>query len=106
MSPQEAARRLLGNSCLRDQPGSGRRRTSPSRFRASMEPHALHSWLEQAASTIVAAEPYFTASRHLEPGPARGLRAELVQQTRQRPVVHDYNLPDNASTPESSAARQ
>src|SRR5690606_26648065 len=42
----------------------------------------------------------------LEPGPALDLGAELVQQTWQRPVVHDYNLPDSASTPESSAARQ
>src|SRR5690606_15726655 len=39
-------------------------------------------------------------------GSAIGLGAELVQQTWQRPVVHDYNLPDSASTPESSAARQ
>src|SRR5690606_3882676 len=42
----------------------------------------------------------------LEPSPTRGFRAELVQQTWQRPVVHDYNLPDSASTPESGAARQ
>src|SRR5690606_13650620 len=42
----------------------------------------------------------------LEPSPTRGFRAELVQQTWQRPVVHDYNPPDTASTPESGAARQ
>src|SRR5690606_1069146 len=42
----------------------------------------------------------------LEPGSALGLGAEPVQQTWQRPVVHDYNLPDSASAPESSAARQ
>src|SRR5690606_33700099 len=42
----------------------------------------------------------------LEPSPTRGFRTELVQQTWQRPVVHDYNLPDSASIPESSAARQ
>src|SRR5690606_2547132 len=42
----------------------------------------------------------------LEPSPTRGFRAELVQQTWQRPIVHDHNLPDSASIPESSAARQ
>src|SRR5690606_4153696 len=42
----------------------------------------------------------------LEPSPTRGFRAELVQQTWQRPVVHDCNLPNSVSTPESSAARQ
>src|SRR5690606_19001553 len=42
----------------------------------------------------------------LEPGPTRGFRAELVQQTWQCPIVHDHNLPDTASTPESGAARQ
>src|SRR5690606_21926665 len=38
----------------------------------------------------------------LEPSPTRGFRAEIVQQPWQRPVVHDYNLPDSASIPESS----
>src|SRR5690606_14365816 len=42
----------------------------------------------------------------LEPGSAIGLGAEPVQQTWQRPIVHDHNLPDSASIPESSAARQ
>src|SRR5690606_30058320 len=42
----------------------------------------------------------------LEPSPTRGFRAELVQQTWQRPIVHDHNLPDTASTPESGATRQ
>src|SRR5690606_36938866 len=42
----------------------------------------------------------------LEPSPTRGFRAELVQQTWQRPVGHDHKRPATASIPESSAAGQ
>src|SRR5690606_20740250 len=68
----------------------------------------LHGTRGQPANKLAGASEAAYSVRPaggLEPSPIRGFRAELVQQTWKRPIVHDHNLPDTASTPESGAAR-
>src|SRR5690606_38110315 len=66
------------------------------------------TWGEPTNELVGAALAVYSVrlSGGLEPSPTRDFRAEPVKQPWQRPVVHDYNLPDSASIPESDAARQ
>jgi len=69
----------------------------------------LHGTRGQPANKLAGASEAVYSVRPaggLERGAVLGLGAKLVQQTWQRPIVHDHNLPDSAGTPESGAARQ